>query len=66
MREHSDTDEITGLLRQFWEIENPRTSRDRTVLNPDEQYALEQVEKSLKYLDGRYQMALPSVEGERS
>ena len=59
VREHSDADEISGLLRQFWEIENPRTSRDRTVLNPDEQCALEQVEKSLKYLDGRYQVALP-------
>ena len=59
MREHSDTDEISGLLRQFWEIENPRTSRDRTILNPDEQCALEQVEKSLKYVDGRYQVALP-------
>ena len=59
VREHSDADEISGLLRQFWQIENPRTSRDRTVLNPDEQCALEQVEKSLKYLDGRYQVALP-------
>ena len=59
VREQSDADEISGLLRQFWEIENPRTSRDRTVLNRDEQCALEQVEDSLKYLDGRYQVALP-------
>ena len=51
--------EISGLLRQFWEIENPRTSHDQPVLNPDEQCALEQVQKSLKYLDGRYQVALP-------
>ena len=29
------------------------------MLNPDGQCALEQVEKSLKYLDGRYQIALP-------
>ena len=48
-----------GLLRQFWEIENPSTSHDLPVLNPDEQCALEQVEKSLKYLDERYQVALP-------
>ena len=59
VREQSDTDEISGLLRQFWEIENPRTSHDRPVLNPDEQCVLEQVQKSLKYLDGRYQVALP-------
>ena len=30
-----------------------------SVLNPDEQRALEQVEKFLKYVDGRYQVALP-------
>ena len=30
-----------------------------SVLNPDEQRALEQVKKFLKYVDGRYQMALP-------
>ena len=57
--ENSQTDEISGLLRQLWEIENPRTSHDQPVLNPDEQCALEQVQKSLKYLDGRYQVALP-------
>ena len=55
----SDTDEISGLLRQIWEIENPRTTHDRPVQNPDEQCALEQMEKSLKYVDGRYQVALP-------
>ena len=59
MREQSDTNEISSLLRQFWEIEKPSTSHDRPVLNPDEHCALEQVEKSLKYLDGRYQVALP-------
>ena len=57
--ENSQTDEISGLQRQFWEIENPRTSHDRPVLNPDEQCALEQVQTSLKYLDGRYQVTLP-------
>lgn len=59
VREQSDTDEISGFLRQFWEIESPRTSHDRPVLNPDEQCALEQVQKSLEYLEGRYQVALP-------
>ena len=46
-------------LRSLWEIENHSTSLDRPLLNPDEQCALEQVEKSLKYWDGRYQVALP-------
>ena len=59
VREQSDTNEISHLLRQFWEIENHRTTHDRLVLNPDEQCAFEQVQKSLKYLDGRYQVALP-------
>ena len=54
VREESDTDEISHLQRKFWEIENHRTTHDRLVLNPDEQCALEQVQRSLKYLDGRY------------
>ena len=44
VREQSDTEEISSLLRQFWEIENPSTSHARPVLNTD---------------DGRYQVALP-------
>ena len=62
MQEQLDTDEISCLLQQFWEIGNPRTSHDQPILNPDEQRALEQVEKSLKYMDGRYQVALPLKE----
>ena len=65
VREQSDTDEISGLLRQFWEIENPRTSRDQPVLNPDEQCALEQVEKSLKVRGWKISSGT-SMEGERS
>ena len=41
VREQSDTDEISGLLRQFWEIENPRRTHDRPVQNPDKQCAIE-------------------------
>ena len=59
VREQSDTDEISTLLRKFWEIENPITSCECHVLNLDEQCALKQVEKSLKYFDGRYQVAIP-------
>ena len=39
-------------------LENSSTSNDRPVLNPYEQCTLEQVEKSLKYLSRRYQVAL--------
>jgi len=58
VREQSDT-EVSSLLRQFWEIENPSTSHDLLVLDPDEQCALERVEKSFNYLDRIYQVALP-------
>ena len=51
--------ENSTLLRKFWEIENSITSRECHVLNPDEHCALKQVEKSLKYVDGRYQVAIP-------
>jgi len=40
-------------------MENSITSRECHVLNPDEQCALKRVEKSLKYVDGRYQVAIP-------
>ncbi|XP_078364043.1 uncharacterized protein LOC144648318 [Oculina patagonica] len=59
VREQSDTDEISTLLRKFWEIENPISSRECQILNHDEQCALQQVENSLKYVDGRYQVAIP-------
>ena len=48
----SDTNEISRLLRQFWEIENPSTAREHHILNPDDRCALEQVDKSLKHVDG--------------
>ena len=40
-------------------MENSITSRECHVLNPDEQCALKRVEKSLKYVNGRYQVAIP-------
>lgn len=52
VREQSDTDEISTLLRKFWEIENSILSCECHVVNHDEQCTLKRVEKSLKYVDG--------------
>ena len=50
VREQSDRDEISTLHQKFWEIENPITSRECQVLNPDEQCSLKQVENPLSTL----------------
>ena len=60
IREHREgSDEISGLLWKFWEIENSGTLKDVQVLNSDDKLALKDVEKSIKYVGGRYQVAMP-------
>ena len=51
--------EISGLLRRFWEIENYGTSTEFQVLTAEERIALDKLEKSIKHVDGRYQVAIP-------
>ena len=59
VRKNTDTDQISRLLRGLWEIESYGTLPNRPVISPEEQCALEKVEKSLKYVDGRYQVGIP-------
>ena len=51
--------EISGLLRRFWEIENYGTSTEFHVLTAEEKTALDKLEKSIKHVNGRYQVAIP-------
>ena len=50
--------EISGLLRRFWEIENYGTSTEFLVLTAEEKTALHKLEKSIKHVNGRYQVAI--------
>ena len=59
VRENNDTYEISRVLRGLWEIESYRTLPNRSVISPEKQCAPEKVEKSLKYVDGRYQVGIP-------
>ena len=51
--------EISGLLRRFWEIENYGKSTEFHVLTAEEKTALDKLEKSIKHVNGRYQVAIP-------
>ena len=60
VREHrQNSDEISVLLRSFWEVEASGTLKDGQILNFDDKLALEKVEMSIKYVDGRYHVAIP-------
>ena len=60
VQEHwQDSDEISVLPRSFWEVEASGTLKDAQILNFDDKLALEKVEKSIKYVDGRNQVAIP-------
>ena len=63
VRESTDTDEISRLRRGSWEIESYGTLPNSPVMSPEEQCALEKVKKSLKYVDGRYQVGIPWKKG---
>ena len=55
---------ISNLLRRFWEIENYGTSTEFHPLTTDEKASLEKLEESIRYVDGRYQVAIPWKDGE--
>ena len=57
--QQENSDEISNLLRRFWEIENYGTSTEFHPLTTDEKASLEKLEESIGYVDGRYQVAIP-------
>ena len=62
--QQENSDEISNLLRRFWEIENYGTSTEFQPLTTDEKTSLEKLEESIRYVDGRYQVAIPWKDNE--
>ena len=53
-------DEINATLKKFWEVENSGVNVEKQeILTPDEKKALNQVQNSLRLVDGRYQLEVP-------
>ena len=52
----NDTQELSGLVRRYWEIEEPK---ETLIINPEETFARERVSKSLKFVDGHYSVGMP-------
>jgi hypothetical protein len=57
-RKDHKLDEVDALLRKFWENENV-VSIESGPWQKEDHLALQKVEQSLKYEDGRYQVAIP-------
>ena len=57
--QQENSDEISGLLRRFWEIENYGTSTEPHPLTIHEKASLEKLKESITHVDGRYQVAIP-------
>lgn len=54
----SKSTDVDNILRQFWEIEET-PSRDYGTMNAEVHLAVNKVKNSMKYQDGRYQVAIP-------
>ena len=53
-------DEINATLKKFWEVENSGINVEKQeILTSDEKKALNQVQNSLRLVDGRYQLEVP-------
>ena len=57
-RNDHNLEEVDSLLRQFWENENV-ISVESAPWKMEDQLALKKVEQSLKYENGKYQVAIP-------
>ena len=56
VREELKLEEIDSTLRKFWEVE--AVSKSEPVLGIEDRIAMEKVKKSLKFVDGRYQVGI--------
>ena len=57
VREESKLEEIVSTLRKFWEVE--AVNKREPVLGIEDRVAMENVNKSLKFVNGRYQVGVP-------
>ena len=58
-------EDVNVVLRQFWEIESGGVESLPT-LTTEEKMVVEKVEKSIKFIDGHYQVAIPWKENKLS
>ncbi|XP_068749411.1 uncharacterized protein [Montipora capricornis] len=57
VRGEAKLEEIDLTLRKFWEIE--AVHKDEPVLGIEDRTVMENTQKSLKFMEGRYQVAIP-------
>ena len=58
----SDSDQLSSLVHQYWDIEEP-TSSKTYIVNPDEKLARDTVANSLTFVDGHYSVGMPWKSG---
>ena len=56
--EQTTTEEVNTMLCQFWEIDSSGIT-NLPFVSKDEQLLLERAEKSIRFTEGHYQIALP-------
>ena len=58
-------EDVNVVLRQFWEIERGGVE-SLPILTTEEKMVVEKVKKSIKFIDGHYQVAIPWKENKLS
>ena len=53
------SEDLDQLVRKFWEVEEFTTDLGTECLNQDEKKAVQTVEESLQYSNGRYTVGVP-------
>ena len=58
MSDQNLVEDVDIILRQFWEIDSGGVE-SASVLTIEEKMTVEKVERSVKFIEGRYQVAIP-------
>ena len=58
MSDQNSVEDVNVILRQFWEIDSGGVE-SASVLTIEEKMAVKKVERSVKFIEGRYQVAIP-------
>ena len=56
--DQNSVEDVNVVLRQFWEIDSGGVE-NASVLTIEEKMAVEKIERSVKFIEGRYQVAIP-------
>ena len=54
-----DVDEINSTMKKFWDIYSAGTFTQTTVVDTDEQAALQKAEDSFRFIDSRFEVSIP-------